>query len=431
MNERKDFFFLVFVLLLLVGFGKFVVEYERPQKVVIGREGLHASAGRSLDASKTQILVKFKGSASPEKRSRVHAAHGLRPIQEIPGIDVMIVSVPEGANPRHVVDALNQNESDSIEFAEPDMILEPTMVPNDAWYTNWQKDKEQINAPAAWDITTGSSAIVLAVVDSGVNCQHEDLSGTCVPGWNFYDNSGETADVHGHGTAVAGVAAALGNNAVGVTGVAWQSKIMPLRVSDSSGRATYSAIASAISYAANAGAKVANVSYQAGGSSAVQRAASYLRSKGGLVVMSEGNSGTSTGYKNATDIISVSAVDTADVRYSWSSYGADVDVAAPGCTGATTYFGGGYGTFCGTSNAAPEVAGTLLLIWSANPDFSPEQVQNVLYNSASDLGAQGWDQYYGWGRVDVARALALSGQFGSTPAATTTTEQPKKNPRSR
>jgi subtilisin family serine protease len=250
--------------------------------------------------------------------------------------------------------------------------------------------------------------MILAIADTGVNCTHEDLSSGCMAGWNFYDNNNDTTDVYGHGTAVAGVAAALGNNNIGVAGNAWQSKIMPLRVSAPDGTATYSAIASAITYAADGGAKVVNVSYQVGGSSTVQSAAKYLKGKGGLLVVSEGNYASDTGNTNSPDIISVSAVDASDVLYSWSSFGSDVDVSAPGCTGATTKADGGYGSFCGTSNSAPEVSGLLMLIWSVNPALTPDQVQNVLFNSTKDLGSVGWDKYYGWGRIDAEVAISMA-----------------------
>jgi len=383
------------------------------------KEYLPASIGRVLTALPDHILVKFKPDVPAQSRSEILSRHGLKENSEIKPLGVKLVSTL-GKSYQNVIDDLNRSDGASIEFAEPDYIVEPGLIPNDPWFANWQKDKQQINAPVAWDTTTGSASLTLAIVDTGVNCGHEDLAGQCLAGWNFYNNNNDTADVNGHGTAVAGVAAAIGNNGIGVAGNVWQSRLMPLRVSAPDGMAAYSAIASAIAYAADNGAKVVNNSYQTGGSATVRSAASYLKSKGGLLVVSEGNYGSNTGYSNSPDIISVLAVDASDVIYSWSSFGADVDVSAPGCTGATTLLSGGYGSFCGTSNSAPEVSGLLMLIWSVNPLLTPDQVQDILFRSAKDFGAPGWDRYYGWGRIDAQTAIdmVLRGDVIASPTPT-------------
>ncbi|HTK05156.1 MAG TPA: S8 family serine peptidase [Candidatus Eisenbacteria bacterium] len=372
----------------------------------------HMTAGRVVGEAKEHVLVKFKPQANLSRRDEVLAGLGMQKLSTIDGLDVQLVSVPPGQTPEQAVGRL-RNEVD-VQFAEPDEVFEPSLVPNDPWYANWQNDKRQINAPAAWDVTTGSAAQIIAIADTGVDCAHEDLAANCVAGWNFYDNNGDTQDVYGHGTSVAGVAAAVGNNGVGMAGNVWAAKIMPLRVSAPDGTASTSTIATAVTYAADHGAKVVNNSYQTGGSATVRSAAQYLKGKGGLLVVSEGNYGTSTGYTNSPDIISVSGVDANDALYSWSSFGNDVDVAAPGCTGAATKNQGGYGSFCGTSNAAPETSGLLMLVWAANPGLTPDQVQQVLFDSAKALGPSGWDDHYGWGRIDAAAAVALATQSGGT-----------------
>lgn len=223
--------------------------------------------------------------------------------------------------------------------------------------------------------------------------------------------SANTNDAHGHGTAVAGVIGAVGNNGIGVAGGAWVTKLMPVVVSESNGAASYSTIASAISYAADNGAKVVNNSYQSGGSAAVQRAAKYLWGKGGVLVVAEGNYGTNTGLKANPYIVSVGAVDSVNALYSWSSFGKDVDVVAPGCTGATTALSGGYGSFCGTSSAAPEVSGLVALIFAANPTLSAKDAVSVLTSSAKDLGAPGVDTQYGSGIINMESALQLAKTF--------------------
>jgi subtilisin family serine protease len=392
----------------LVVLGVIVVFFFLFKTTPVEKELLPASVGRVLDPLPEHILLKFKSDASSTRRSQIFTKHNLKEKSEIKNIGVKIVSIPSGSKPKDIAEALNKNESDALEFAEPDFVVEPSLVPNDPWYLNWQKDKEQMNLPSAWESASFSSGITLAVIDTGVNCEHEDLKGQCLVGWNFYDNNSDTRDFHGHGTSVAGVASALGNNGIGVAGATWQSKIMPLKVTSPEGTASYSDIASAVTYAGQFGAKVVNASFQVGGSSTIGEAAKYLKEKGGLLVISEGNYGADTGYANNPDIISVSAVDSNNAIYSWSSFGSDVDLASPGCTGATTLKDGGYGSFCGTSNSAPEVAGVLMLVWSVNPNLSSEQVENIIFSSAKDTGDSGWDKYFGWGTVDGGRALSLA-----------------------
>ena len=403
------------LILILVSFGVVWLVASSPladleqsnfAKVAIKLQAPH-SRGAILMAMPDRILVKFKDSLSDTKKNALLARHNLKEKMEIKQIGIKIISLSAGDTPEKASDALKQ-ETDSVDFAEPDYAVEPSFIPNDPWFTNWQKDKQQINAPLAWDDTTGVSNLVAAVVDTGVDCSHEDLAVDCIAGWNFYDNNTDTHDVVGHGTKVAGVLGALGNNGVGVAGAVWNSKIMPLRVSDASGLASYSLIARAVVYAADHGVKVVNNSYDSGGSYTVRTAARYLKHNGGLLVVSAGNSGTLVSSRSTTDLVTVSAVDASDVFYSWSNFGNDIDISAPGCTGATTANGGGYESFCGTSNAAPEAAGVLMLIWSANPALSPDAAENVLFKSVKDLGTLGWDQYFGWGRIDAGAAVAMA-----------------------
>lgn len=375
---------------------------------VIGR-------GNTIGFAEDRILVKFKSVTSAGERATLLSRHGLASQDKLRGLDIQLLRTSPSDTPEEVAARLNAAESRLVEFAEPDAILAPSAVPNDPWFPNWQYDKQLIDAPAAWDVTQGDPALIVGVADTGVFCGHEDLLLNCVPGWNFYDNGADTSDVVGHGTAVAGVIAARGNNGIGVAGAVWPSKIMPLRVSDPNGYATLSAIANAITYAADRGARVVNVSYQASGSNTVRSAAQYLAQKGGLTVVSAGNTGGSTGFSANADLLVVSATDSSDTRYAWSSYGDDVDVAAPGCTGATTARDGAYANFCGTSNSAPEVSGVVALVFSAHPELTPAEAQNTLFSSTKDLGVAGWDPYYGWGRVDAGKAVTATISSSTSP----------------
>src|SRR5262249_17298102 len=140
-----------------------------------------------------------------------------------------------------------------------------------------------IQAPQAWDITTGSTNIIVAILDTGVDGTHPDLAGKLVAGWNFYDTNSDTSDLNGHGPAVAGTAVAASDNTLGVAGVAWDCMIMPIRVSDSNGLAMTSTFATALTWAADNGARVANISFTVSTSPTVASAAQYFQSKGGVV----------------------------------------------------------------------------------------------------------------------------------------------------
>jgi thermitase len=366
----------------------------------------------NVQAAQDHILVKFKQGTTTSKKNEIFARLGLSEQSEISQIKVKIVNISPNDTPEEVIDRLRASERSAIEFAELDAKIEPDFIPNDPYFSS-QWERAITNAPTAWNTTVGSTSTIVGIADTGVNCLHPDLAASCVPGWNLFDNNSNTSDVYGHGTKVAGTVAAIGNNGVGVTGQTFNAKIMPLRISGLDGYASFSTIAMGITWAADHGAKIVNNSYASGNSAAVQSAAQYLKSKGGLTTVSAGNSGVNTNGAANNSLIVVSGSTQGDVLYSWSSYGNDVDVSAPGCV--TTTVGSDYGGACGTSFAAPMTAGTLALIFAANRNLTPDQAQSILFSSAKDLGAAGWDNYFGWGRIDAAAAVAKAGT--STPDA--------------
>jgi subtilisin family serine protease len=286
-----------------------------------------------------------------------------------------------------------------------DGALEPGFYPNDPYYsTAWHLPK--IGAPTAWDYAQGNP-VTIAILDTGVDTTHPDLQPQLVPGWNFYDNNDNVSDVHGHGTAVAGTAAAAGNNAFGVASVSFKSKIMPMRVTDTQGYGYFSLMAAAITSAADKGARVANISFLGVSlSSTVDSAAQYMRSKGGVVVTSGGNTGGLRTDPPRESLTAVAATDANDARASFSSWGDYIDVAAPGLGIWTTNRGGGYGVFSGTSAASPVAAGVYALMMSAKPGLQPATYDSILFSTAQDLGTAGYDQQFGYGRVRADAAVA-------------------------
>jgi len=355
-----------------------------------------------------RILVQFKPTATAEQVRNLIAAANARVSGEIPHTGVKVLQIPANANEVAIQRAFAQRPE--VRFAEFDELrkVSGSVTPNDYYYLKqWHLPK--ISAPTAWSTTTGSGSVVIAICDTGCEATHPDLSPKYVPGWNFYDNNSNTADVFGHGTAVAGVAAAASDNTTGVASVAWGCLIMPLRISATDGTATFSAAASAITWAADRGARVANISYQMSDSSAVASAASYMQGKGGVVTVAAGNNGVIDSAADNPYVLTVSATDNNDTICSWSNTGNNIDVAAPGSGVYTTATGGGYSSGIGTSFSAPIVAGVAALVISANPALTGSQVRSILEQSADDLGTAGWDAKYGWGRINAAKAVAMAG----------------------
>jgi len=358
-----------------------------------------------------RVLVKFRSNVGLDHARQIVAALGVREDGVLPATGVLVLNLPDQADEAAFANALADRPD--VEFAELDRMVQPAEVtPNDPWFANWEGHLKRIQAPTAWATTVGSSNVVIAILDTGVDANHEDLAGKIVPGWNTYNNNSTTTDVSGHGTAVAGTAAAASNNGVGVASVCWLCRIMPVRVSDMTGYATYSSIANGLTWAADHGARVANISYIVSDSSTVTSAAQYFQGKGGVVTSSAGNYST---FSNSVDnpyILTVSATDYFDVIYSYSNTGKNIDVAAPGDS-FSTQMGGGYVSTGGTSYSAPIVAGVAALVLSANPSLSANQVQDIVKQSADDLGAAGWDPIYGAGRVNAARAVSMAAAGGT------------------
>jgi thermitase len=388
--------------------------------LAVGFVGLKDACAQEVSAvsegwAKGRILVMPRAGLSDRDFDNTLKSHRGRAAGKVGNTNVRVVTLPEGASETAVATALSHHPH--IKFAEVDKRVALSFSSNDPYFSSeWHLTK--IGAPLAWDSAT-AAGVTIAILDTGVDSAHPDLASQITPGWNSYDNNSNTADVHGHGTATAGTAAAAVNNGAGVAGVALGTKIMPMRISDPSGYAYWSTTASAITWAADHGAKVANISFDGvSGSSTVQTAAQYLRNKGGVTIAAAGNNNRDEGFTPSDAIISVSATDSNDVRASWSSYGSFVDVSAPGVGILTTNRNGGYGSWSGTSFSSPIVAGAVALIMGSRAGLTPSQIETALFSTATDLGALGKDAYYGHGRVNVAAAVlaALNMNLADTQA---------------
>ncbi|MBJ7451545.1 MAG: S8 family serine peptidase [Blastococcus sp.] len=270
------------------------------------------------------------------------------------------------------------------------------------------------------EVTSGALAgVVVAVLDTGVS-PHSELTAALLPGRNFTPSgsgASDSGDVQGHGTHVAGTVAADAGS--GVEGIAVGAKVLPVKVLDDSGSGASSWISSGILWAADQGADVINMSLGGQYSSTVYDAAiAYARSQGTTVIAAAGNANTSATFMPAAapGVIGVAATDQNRGKASFSNYGSYVDVAAPGVNIASTYPGNRYVGMNGTSMASPHVAGVVALMVAAAPAITPDQVEQALTSSATDLGVPGRDDYFGSGQVDALNAVRAARALAGPPA---------------
>jgi subtilisin family serine protease len=365
-----------------------------------------------------RILIKPKPGVAERSFKSTLLRHGGRQDHAIHRSNVRVVNVTE-ASAAGVLAALQHDPT--IEFAERDYLAEAAFVPNDAYVVSGSEwHLEKIQAPQAWNITFGASNVIVAVLDSGINAAHPDLAGKVLPGYDFVWGDSNPADDFGHGTAVSGVIAAAGNNSIGVAGVAFGSKILPVKVMDASGFAAYSTMAQGIRYAVDQGARVINISIAGSSpSSTLQDAINYAWSNNVVVVAAAGNNGNSTPqYPAACEhVVAVSATDPNDALASFSSTGGHLVLAAPGDNIYTTSrdLNNPYSSWRGTSFASPIVAAVAALVASANASLDNAQIVSVLEQTADDLGTSGFDAVFGFGRVNADRAVSGALNFNPSP----------------
>lgn len=362
------------------------------------------------------------------------------------------VSVPVGTSMQQAL-AFWQSHP-NVAIVTPDFELTTQSIPNDPSFGSlWGLSNNgsqggllnaDINIEPAWALGTATS-IVTAVIDTGVDYTHPDLASNIwtntdevagngidddgngfvddVRGWDFVNNDSDPMDDNGHGTHVAGTIGAVGNNGIGVTGVAWTASIMPLKFLDQSGSGSLSDAIKAIQYARVNGAKIINASWGGGGfSSALQSAITQFITSGGLFVAAAGNEATNNDVTpsypaNYQGVISVGASTRTDTRASFSNYGTSVDVFAPGQSILSTLPGNRYGSLSGTSMATPQVAGALALLWGQNPTLSATTISQALINSTDNVLRASNSTH---GRINVgAAATALRASNPTTPPTTT------------
>lgn len=302
----------------------------------------------------------------------------------------------------------------NIEFVEPhflymtNVVNAPQFTPNDVLFEPYQWNLPIINTTHGWDLSRGSSDVIVAVIDTGVDLNHADLAGSLVGGLNVLDEYAAPFDDVGHGTHVAGVIAATVNNYEGVAGMSWHNKVMPIKALDHTGAGSTYSVAQGIIWATDNGAQVINLSlgnYMA--SEFLHDAIKYAYDRDVVIIAASGNDNTiDPGYPAAyPEVLAVAATNANKQRASFSNYGDYIDIAAPGENIASTYPGDEYAAMSGTSMASPHVAALAAMIRSANPVLTNFDVMDIIKQTANDLGPPGYDPYYGYGQIDVVIAL--------------------------
>ncbi|MFA7368731.1 MAG: S8 family serine peptidase, partial [Kiritimatiellales bacterium] len=429
--------------LLVKAGGKY--PFHRVEETLVKNDGAdtYAIVART-EMVADHVLVKLQDGRSEADLQAMLKNYGISTLRELSLPGHYIVGLLKAPTLDAVPEAISvfSAESALLAYVEPDYFSYITAVPNDTrWSDLWGMVK--INATGAWDVTTGSTNVIVAVIDTGIDLTHPDLASNLwknvsevsgapgvdddgngkiddIHGWDFVNNDNTPADDNNHGTHCAGTIGAVGNNNLGVVGVCWNVRLMALKAGDALGRLSDSDTAEAIRYASDKKANVISASFGGAGTSDTERdAIAYANSKGVLFVAAAGNNATDNDsvpfYPASYDlpnVVSVAATDQGDALASFSNYGkTSVDLAAPGVNIYSTVPGGNIDSMQGTSMACPHVAGAAALLLGANPSFSPLQVKAALLNAVDKLPALAAKTVSG-GRLNVKNLIALQDSDG-------------------
>jgi subtilisin family serine protease len=384
----------------------------------------------------TRVIVRFAADRSTQERADMRARADVERDATLPVRGLELVDPQPGVSVGAAVADLER--MDGVLYAEPDRVVRQTAMPNDP-LLSYEWDMTAIRAPEAWDVTTGSAQVPVAVVDTGIDATHPDLAANLwtnpgesgggretngldddgngriddVHGWDFVDHDAQPQDGNGHGTHVSGTIAARGNDATGVAGLNWSSAIMPLRVLGDDGSGYVSDAVTAYAYAARNGARVVNASLGGPSFSRAERDA-LAAAPNTLFVVAAGNDGADNDATpeypcdyDLANVVCVAASGHDDTLASFSNYGpTNVDLAAPGVDIASAWPGGRYVLLDGTSMATPHVAGAAALLLAHDGTLTVAGLRAALLSSVQPVAALAGRVASG-GRLDVAAALSV------------------------
>ncbi len=401
-----------------------------------------------------EVLIRFKQGASDPDVRAIMADLGATRVKRF----ARIQTEEQRITRRSVADAVSRYRNDpAVEFIEPNWIVHADLVPNDPLFPQqWSLSNSgqtggtpgaDVAAVPAWDVTTGSPDVVIAIIDTGVDTTHPDLAGNIwtnpgeipgngvdddgnglvddVHGYDFLNLDADPTDDNGHGTHVAGIAAARGNDGAGIAGVTWRATILPLKFLGPDGTGPISAAIDCIEYAVSKGARILNNSW--GGydfSAALELAIQHANDAGALFVAAAGNDAESLdsfahypASFREPNVIAVAATDERDQLAAFSNYGlTTVSIAAPGTNILSSFAGGGYQVLSGTSMSTPLVSGALALLESEFPALTAEQAKSILVHSADPVPGLAGLVTSG-GRLNVARMLGGLDSIAPSPVA--------------
>jgi len=381
-----------------------------------------------------EIVVGMKASYSVAALRMPTGVSLARTSQQLTRLNVAVLRVPAG---QEVEYASRFQNTEGVQFAEPNYRVQVALIPNDTYWPQ-QYGPSQILAPAAWDLTTGSGSVTVAVIDSGLDSSHPEFAGRILPGYDFVEDDSTPQDGCGHGTHVTGIIAARGNNADGIAGMAWEVMIMPLRVLNNYCSGSTADVAEALVWAVERGVRVINLSLGTSApSTLLENGTYYAYTHGAAIFAAAGNAGSSPVFYPAAYpwVMAVAATDQTSQRATYSNYGAALDLITPGSdiySTLPTSPGFLYNTPCpnppfpcgkstqydalsGTSMAAAHASGAAALLASLPQFDTPDKIYQALTATALDMDVPGRDDNTGYGLIQTADALAFVPTIVPTP----------------
>jgi thermitase len=359
-----------------------------------------------------EIVVRFQTDPSPEQLTKIKKEIQAQKINKV-GYTYVFTT-----DQMNTPDLMKYFQKWPIVYAEPhflyitnQQVINEKFTPNDQFFLKYQWNLPMIETIKGWLLNRGNEEIAVAIVDTGIDLQHPDIAPHLLPGQNIIDEQLPPDDDLGHGTHVAGVISALTNNDLGIAGMSWFNKVMPIKVLDQHGAGSTYAVAMGIIWATDHGAKVINLSLGNYADSAfLHDAIKYAYDHDVVMIAASGNDNSDRPSFPAAypEVLAVGATDDKKKLATFSNYGDYVDVVAPGVNIASTYPKSQYAALSGTSMASPHVSALAALIRSTNPTLTNVQVYNIIRQSSEDLGLPGKDSHYGYGLIDVKQALQLS-----------------------
>ncbi len=372
-----------------------------------------------------ELIVRPKQSLTRAQRSRALAMIASQVRRHHAATDEFIVGAPPSPERLGVFENRRSAElltTGLFQYAHPNWIVYPLDVPNDPRLPE-QWHHAMMRSAQAWSVSSGSPSVIVAVTDTGI-VPHEDLTHR-VGGYNAVsliaeDEGGDLTDIHGHGTHVAGCAAATGDNGVGVAGVGWSLSVMPIRVSEAAnGGASFESLLAGSRWAIEHGAKVTSASYSGIGYDAIETTGEYIRSLDGSFLWAAGNSSADHAGWDFEHVLVVGASDDNDGRAWFSSFGRGVDLFAPGVGILSTTTNGGYQAWSGTSMATPVANGALGVVRSVNSALSAAHAEYILMHSCDPWAGGSNSLRWGFGRINLQTAVeqALAASTPQPPVA--------------